>query len=100
MNAFIHTNEDARDAHVAMSRFNRIGALHEHHVGACSHVALRAIDRGLDALDAQRTLYGAQQTLQQVRLTRLQNLVTLYKALGGGLAEHSTPPQSAAGSAS
>jgi uncharacterized protein YjiS (DUF1127 family) len=26
MNAFIHTNDDARDAHVAMSRFNRIGA--------------------------------------------------------------------------
>ena len=26
MNAFIHTNPKARDAHVAMSRFNRIGA--------------------------------------------------------------------------
>jgi uncharacterized protein YjiS (DUF1127 family) len=26
MNAFIHTNEDAREAHEAMSRFNRIGA--------------------------------------------------------------------------
>jgi uncharacterized protein YjiS (DUF1127 family) len=26
MNAFIHTNDDAREAHVAMSRFNRIGA--------------------------------------------------------------------------
>jgi uncharacterized protein YjiS (DUF1127 family) len=26
MNAFIHTNDDAREAHEAMSRFNRIGA--------------------------------------------------------------------------
>jgi multidrug efflux system outer membrane protein len=46
------------------------------------------VDSYLSALDAQRTLYGAQQQLQVVRLTRLQNLVTLYKALGGGLREH------------
>jgi multidrug efflux system outer membrane protein len=41
----------------------------------------------LSALDAQRTFYSAQQQLQIVRLTRLQNLVTLYKTLGGGLLE-------------
>jgi multidrug efflux system outer membrane protein len=46
------------------------------------------IDSYLSALDAQRTLYSAQQQLQAVRLVRLQNLVTLYKALGGGLREH------------
>jgi multidrug efflux system outer membrane protein len=46
------------------------------------------VDSYLSALDAQRTLYSAQQQLQVVRLTRLQNLVTLYKALGGGLREH------------
>jgi multidrug efflux system outer membrane protein len=46
------------------------------------------IDSYLSALDAQRTLYNAQQQLQAVRLVRLQNLVTLYKALGGGLREH------------
>jgi multidrug efflux system outer membrane protein len=46
------------------------------------------VDSYLSALDAQRTLYGAQQQLQAVRLLRLQNLVTLYKALGGGLREH------------
>jgi len=46
------------------------------------------VDSYLSALDAQRTLYGAQQQLQTVRLLRLQNLVTLYKALGGGLLEH------------
>jgi multidrug efflux system outer membrane protein len=46
------------------------------------------VDSYLSALDAQRTLYSAQQQLQTVRLVRLQNLVTLYKALGGGLREH------------
>jgi multidrug efflux system outer membrane protein len=46
------------------------------------------VDSYLNALDAQRTLYGAQRQLQAVRLLRLQNLVTLYKALGGGLREH------------
>jgi multidrug efflux system outer membrane protein len=46
------------------------------------------VDSYLTALVAQVSLYGAQQQLQTVRLTRLQNLVTLYKALGGGLREH------------
>jgi outer membrane protein, multidrug efflux system len=46
------------------------------------------VDSYLSALDAQRTLYSAQQQLLAVRLLRLQNLVTLYKALGGGLREH------------
>jgi multidrug efflux system outer membrane protein len=43
-------------------------------------------------------VYSAQQALQQVRLTRLQNLVTLYKALGGGLNERAAEdaPASAA----
>jgi outer membrane protein, multidrug efflux system len=51
------------------------------------------VDSYLSALDAQRTLYGAQQQLQTVRLMRLQNLVTLYKALGGGLLEHAAAAQ-------
>ncbi len=38
----------------------------------------------LDVLDSQRSLYGAQQGLITVRLSRLINLVTLYKVLGGG----------------
>jgi outer membrane protein, multidrug efflux system len=50
------------------------------------------VDSYLSALDAQRTLYSAQQQLQSVRLLRLQNLVTLYKALGGGLREHGAGP--------
>ena len=39
----------------------------------------------LDWLDAQRSLFAAQQALVQTRLAALQNQVTLYKALGGGL---------------
>jgi len=46
------------------------------------------IDNYLTALDAQRTLYAAQQSLIQARQSRLANLVTLYKALGGGWTEH------------
>ncbi|MGZ5196028.1 MAG: efflux transporter outer membrane subunit [Ramlibacter sp.] len=38
----------------------------------------------LDLLDAQRSLFAAQQALVQTRLLQLQNQVLLYKALGGG----------------
>jgi len=38
----------------------------------------------LDVLDSERSLYSAQQGLITVRLSRLINLVTLYKVLGGG----------------
>jgi outer membrane protein, multidrug efflux system len=50
------------------------------------------VDNYLAVLDSQRLLYGAQQSLIDVKLARLQNLVTLYKALGGGWLEHSNPP--------
>ena len=46
------------------------------------------VDDNLTLLDAQRTQYGAQQTLVRTRLTRLNNLIHLYKALGGGWTEH------------
>jgi len=51
------------------------------------------VDTYLNALVAQISLYSAEQQLQSVRLLRLQNLVTLYKALGGGLREHAAPAQ-------
>jgi multidrug efflux system outer membrane protein len=35
-------------------------------------------------LDAQRTLFAAQDQLAQVERNRLQAAVSLYKALGGG----------------
>lgn len=38
----------------------------------------------LDLLDAQRSLFAAQQAMVQARLGRLQNQVQLYRALGGG----------------
>ncbi|WP_035706409.1 efflux transporter outer membrane subunit [Niveispirillum irakense] len=46
----------------------------------------RGVDNYLTVLDSQRALYTAQQQQLQVRLQRLTNLVTLYKALGGGTA--------------
>jgi multidrug efflux system outer membrane protein len=41
----------------------------------------------LDVLDAQRSLYSAQQTLISLQLTEQANRITLYKVLGGGVAE-------------
>lgn len=41
------------------------------------------IDPFLSSLDAQRSLYAAQQSLVQTRLIRATNLVTLYRTLGG-----------------
>lgn len=38
----------------------------------------------LDVLDAQRSLFAAQQAVAQTRLARQINQVSLYKALGGG----------------
>jgi len=39
---------------------------------------------GLDLLDAQRSLFAAQQQTLQARLAQAQNQVVLYKVLGGG----------------
>lgn len=39
----------------------------------------------LDYLDAQRSLFTAQQAAVQANLARLQNQVTLYRVLGGGV---------------
>jgi len=42
------------------------------------------MDDYLEVLDAQRSLYSAQQSLITAQLSRLANSATLYKALGGG----------------
>ena len=42
------------------------------------------VDDLLTVLDAQRTLFNAQDQLAQIRLNRLLAAVSLYKALGGG----------------
>jgi len=44
----------------------------------------KGIDSYLSVLDSQRSLYSAQQGLIMLRLAQLNNLITLYKALGGG----------------
>jgi multidrug efflux system outer membrane protein len=44
----------------------------------------KGVDSYLSVLDAQRSLYGAQQGLIMLRLAGINNLITLYKALGGG----------------
>ncbi|MGF6467809.1 multidrug efflux system outer membrane protein [Paraburkholderia youngii] len=46
------------------------------------------VDSYLSVLTAQTALYVAQQALVTARMERLQNLVTLYQALGGGWIEH------------
>jgi multidrug efflux system outer membrane protein len=42
------------------------------------------VDTLLNALDADRDLFQAQLTLSQIRLSELDTVVQLYKALGGG----------------
>lgn len=47
----------------------------------------KGVDSFLDTLDAQRTLYNAEKSLVSARLTESDNVVRLYRVLGGGLAE-------------
>jgi outer membrane protein, multidrug efflux system len=59
-------------------------------------LALLRFDTGvasyLDVLDAQRSLFTAEQGLVQARLARLQNQVQLYRSLGGGWTQASAGP--------
>jgi multidrug efflux system outer membrane protein len=55
---------------------------------------LKGVDTYLAVLDAQRSLYGAQQGLISLRLARLTNLVTLYEVLGGGVGSGPGAPMS------
>ncbi len=65
----------ARQANVnAASDYDRL-ALMRFHAG---------VDTYLTALDAERTLYSARQSLVAARQAQLQNLVSLYQDLGGG----------------
>ncbi len=49
----------------------------------------------LESLDAQRSLFAAQQALVQTRLAYLQNQIALYKTLGGGVVARPSAAQSA-----
>jgi NodT family efflux transporter outer membrane factor (OMF) lipoprotein len=46
----------------------------------------------LSVLQTQQTLFTAQDTLVQIKLARLQAVVSLYQALGGGWTVAATPP--------
>jgi multidrug efflux system outer membrane protein len=50
------------------------------------------VDPYLSALDAQRTLYAARRTLASTRLLQADNLVTLYRSLGGDQLVDGLPP--------
>jgi len=47
----------------------------------------KGVDTYLNALLSQRSFYSAEQSLISVRLEELSNRVTLYRVLGGGLAQ-------------
>jgi multidrug efflux system outer membrane protein len=53
------------------------------------------VENYLPVLTAQQSLYSAQQTLLNLKQAQLTNLVTLYKALGGGWNEHTVAAASA-----
>jgi len=54
-----------------------------------SYMRFRAgVDSYLPTLDSQRALYSGQQSLITLKQAELANLITLYKALGGGWNEH------------
>jgi outer membrane protein, multidrug efflux system len=82
---------EAEDALVAASRQAQQEALQQQ-VQAQAREALRlaeiryreGVDDLLTVLDAQRTLFSAQDQLAQIRQNRLEAAVDLYKALGGG----------------
>lgn len=50
----------------------------------------QGVDNYLVLLTAQQSLFGAQQSLVQARFSQLTNLISLYKALGGGWQTPST----------
>jgi multidrug efflux system outer membrane protein len=50
------------------------------------------VDSFLPVLDAQRALYAAQLGVVNLQLLRLENMATLYKALGGGMKADSAAP--------
>lgn len=47
----------------------------------------KGVDSFLNTLDAQRSLYNAEKSLVSARLTATDNVVTLYRVLGGGLVD-------------
>ena len=51
------------------------------------------VSSALDLLDAERSSYAADTTQLATQLTLLENMADLYKALGGGLKQHTETAQ-------
>ncbi|CAM3809676.1 efflux transporter outer membrane subunit [Castellaniella denitrificans] len=75
LRAHVEEQLDAQRAYVEAARLSHTLAEARFRNGMSSY---------LEALDAQRSLYGARQGLIALRLQEASNRVTLYKALGGG----------------
>ncbi len=73
------------DEQVAAQQSLTDATAESHHLSQARYE--KGVDSYLNVLDSQRSLYGAQQNLITARLSRLANLVTLYKVLGGGAKE-------------
>jgi multidrug efflux system outer membrane protein len=91
--------EDVGNALAARGTFDQQIVAEEHLVDAANtayQLSLQLFRQGvenfLSVLDSQVTSYQAQQTLIAIRLARLQNLVALYTALGGGWNAHTVQP--------
>lgn len=80
----VHVNEqlDAQRAYVAATGRSHALAEARYRSGVVSY---------LEALEAQRTLYSAQQDLISLELQEASNRVTLYKVLGGGAEAQAGP---------
>ncbi len=69
------------DAQLAARQDNVAAALENYRLSDARYRA--GIDNFLVSLDAQRTLYSAQQALAAARLLRADSVVALYRAIGG-----------------
>lgn len=84
----------ARETYTAQDR--HMGALVEQSQKAFDLANMRyhaGIDSYLTTLTQQRTLFQAQQNAITVKAARFQNLVTLYRALGGGWSQKTVSPK-------
>ncbi|MEN2787808.1 efflux transporter outer membrane subunit [Sphingomonas qilianensis] len=96
---------EVSDALVGRQRYAEQLAAQERAVAAQARLARTArlrYDNGisiyLEVLDAERSLFAARQQLLALRAAQLQNAVSLYVALGGGLQERVTAPPGVAAS--
>lgn len=64
------------------------GTQAQRQIAALAHTRyLEGVVSYIEVLDAERSLFAAEQSLLQLRRVQADNLVALYVALGGGLAE-------------